>query len=430
MRKLIAGLLAGTICIAALGGCSGKNAAASGSGASGGSGEVKINFPTSWVGVSTSAPWFKDRQEAFNKQYAGKYKLEVEEIPGDQNYIDKMKVLFASNSLPDVIATGGYNLIDMMQSKFVDLAPYLEKDSAWKAHISKEGLQVNSRGDKVYGIPIDKQVMGYFYNKDLFQRAGITKTADTWDEFFQQADKLKAAGITPFSMDTADSGWVTSLMLGAMIGQNDAGEKFMNQNQPNNYNTPEFISAATNIQKLFKDYTTSDATGGKYENAASNFYAEKTAIIANGPWMISSFYDTTMAPEGFGDKVGIAAYPGNVMYNSGKIGFNVAAKTPETIEASLAFVKFMTSDESQKLALEMNGSIPDSETVTSDKVKPLVQETIQLGKGASRRINDFQSLWYANVVDAVSVQYPLLAKGSITPDKFATELTNAAAKNK
>lgn len=428
MRKLIASLLVGSMCIAALGGCSGGKTAASGSDAPGGS-VVKINFPTSWVGVSTSASWFKDRKEAFDKQFEGKYKLEVEEIPGDQNYIDKIKVLFASDSLPDVLATGGYNLIDMMQSKFVDLAPYLDKDPDWKAHISKEGLQVNSRGDKVYGIPVDKQVIGYFYNKDLFKKAGITKTADTWDEFFEQADKLKAAGITPFSMDTADSGWVTSLMLCAMIGKSDAGEKFMNQNQPENYQTQEFISAATDIQKMFKDYTTSDAIGGKYENAASNFYAEKTAVIANGPWMISSFYDETMAPEGFGDKVGIAAYPGNVMYNSGKIGFNIASKTPETTEASLAFVKFMTSDESQKLALELNGSIPDSPAVTSDKVKPLVQETIELGNNASRKINDFQSLWYASVVDKMSVQYPLLAKGSISPEKFADELTDTATKN-
>lgn len=432
MKRLIAGLLAGGICVAALGGCSGQSSSTqSGAGSQGGTGKVvSISFPTSWVGVSTSAPWFKNREEAFNKEYAGKYKLDVEEIAGDQNYVNKIKVLYASNSLPDVIAAGGYNLIDMMQSKLVDLAPYLAKDSTWKAHISAEGLQVNSRGDKVYGIPIDKQVMGYFYNKDLFKKAGIDKPATTWDEFFAQADKLKAAGITPFSMDTADSGWVTSLMLGAMIGQTDTGETFMNHTQPQSYNTPEFISAATNIQKMFRNYTTSDAVGGKYENAASNFYAERTAIIANGPWMISSFYDTTMAADGFGDKVGVAAYPGNVMYDSGKIGFNIAAKTPEKIEAAIAFVKFMTSDESQRINLEMNGSIPDSPTVTSSKVKPLVTQTIQLGKEASKKINDFQSLWYANVVDEISVQYPLLAGGSITPAQFAADLTNMAAKNK
>ena len=172
---------------------------------------------------------------------------------------------------------------------------------------------MNSRDGKLYGIPQSKQVIGYFYNKALFEKAGISGPAATWDEFFAQCEQFKAAGITPVSMDTADSGWVTSLMLGAMIGTSDAGEAFMNTLQPTDYNTPEFIEAAGNIQKLFMNYTTSDAVGGKYEHAAANFYAGKTAMIANGPWMISSFYDASMPPEGFADQVGVAAYPGNVM---------------------------------------------------------------------------------------------------------------------
>ncbi len=42
--------------------------------------------------------------------------------------------------------------------------------------------------------------------------------------------------------------------------------------------------------------------------------------------MISDFYDTSMVEDGFADKVGTAMYPGDVMYNSGKIGFNVASR--------------------------------------------------------------------------------------------------------
>lgn len=66
-------------------------------------------------------------------------------------------------------------------------------------------------------------------------------------KFFEQCDKLLDAGITPLSMDTADSGWVTSLMLGAMIGESDEGEQFMNTMLPTDYNTKEFIDAATRI---------------------------------------------------------------------------------------------------------------------------------------------------------------------------------------
>lgn len=426
MKKLLALTLAGTMMMGTLAGCGqgGNDSSADGGSASG---VVEIDFPTHWVGVSVTTEWFQDRLAAFNEQYGDQIKVNVEEIAGDQNYIDKMKVLYSSDSLPDVINTGGYNLIDSMMDQMVDLTPYI--DDELRTHGSDICWETNSRDGKVYGIPFTRQVIGYFYNKDLFAKAGIEKPAETWDEFFEQCDKLLAAGITPLSMDTADSGWVTSLMLGAMVAQTDEGEKFMNTSLPTDYNFPEFIEAAANIQKMFQKYTTADAIGGAYENAASNFYMEETAIIANGPWMISDFYDTSLVEDGFADKIGTAMFPGGVMYNSGKIGFNIASKDEEKLQAALTFVDFLTSEESQVKMLEMTGETPAMEGVSSDNVKPLVNEVISNGDNATRCINDFQSLWYANVVDEISVQYPLLAQGKITPEQFAQALTDAAAKN-
>lgn len=438
MKKVLALSLAAVTALGIFAGCGSKtedkkentettaNDGTSASDTSGGE-VTEISFPTHWVGVSVNTEWFQDRLEAFNAEYGDTIKVNVEEIAGDQNYVDKMKVLYSSNSLPDAINTGGYNLIDSMKDQLVDLTPYVDDE------LRKAGTDicwdVNSRDGKIYGIPYTKQVIGYFYNKDLFAQAGIEKPAETWDEFFEQCDKLLDAGITPLSMDTADSGWVTSLMLGAMVGQTDAGEEFMNTNLPTDYNTPEFIEAVGNIQTMFRKYTTSDAVGGKYENAASNFFMEETAIIANGPWMISDFYDTSLVEEGFADKIGTAMYPGGVMYNSGKIGFNIASKDEKTLEATLTFVKFLTNEESQRKMLEMTGDIPSADGITSDEVKPLVNEVIENGNKATHSINDFQSLWYANVVDEISIQYPLLAQGEITPEQFAQALTDAAAKN-
>ncbi|WP_097015668.1 ABC transporter substrate-binding protein [Anaerocolumna aminovalerica] len=437
LKKVAGVLLIGVMAMGMLSGCGAKNRETGNKSNTGNtqvtdgvneSGKIiEINFPTSWVGVSSSTEWFNNRLKAFNEQYSDKYKVVVEEIAGDQAYVDKLKVLYSSKSLPDVISAGGYNLIDSMRDQLIDLTSFVDQE--WKDSVSEVCWDVNSRDGNIYGIPYSRQVIGYFYNKDLFEKAGIKEPAKTWDEFFEQCDKLLAEGITPVSMDTADSGWLTSLLLGAMIASNDEGEKFMNTSLPKNYNTQEFIDAAGMIQKLFQKYTTQDAIGGKYENGASNFFMEQTAIIANGPWMVSDFYDTFMVEEGFADKIGTAMFPGDVMYNSGKIGFNIAAKSEEQLKASLEFVKFMTSADSQQKMLEMTGDIPADVNVTSDNIYPLINEVVENGNHAARNINDFQSLWYANVVDEISIQYPLLAQGQITPEEFATALTKAAEKN-
>ena len=442
-RRMVSLALAGTMAATLITGCgtssstSTSSAAASSSGAStttsssssssSGSGVVEISFPTMWVGVNSSAEWFENRLEAFNEEYGDQIKVNIEEIAGDQEYVDKIKVLYSSNALPDIFNAGGYNLIDTMSDQLVDLTPYIDED--FYNSMPDYCWETNSRDGKIYGIPLSRQTIGYFYNKDLFAQAGIDKPAETWDEFFEDCDKLLAAGITPVSMDTADSGWCTSLMLGAMIAQDDEGEKFMNTLLPTDYNTEEFINAATMIQTMFQKYTTADAIGGRYEDAASNFFTEETAMIANGPWMVADFYDTSMTDEGFSDKIGVAAFPGNVMYNSGKIGFQIGAKDEETIKAAVTFAEFMSSAESQKVALEMTGEVPANTSVTSENVHSQVSDTIELANNASRNINDFQSLWYANVVDEISIQYPRLAQGEITPEEFAQALTDAAQKN-
>lgn len=43
---------------------------------------------------------------------------------------------------------------------------------------------------KHYAVPYDKYVMGFYYNKKLFEEANVTATPTTWDEFLETARKL------------------------------------------------------------------------------------------------------------------------------------------------------------------------------------------------------------------------------------------------
>ena len=64
---------------------------------------------------------------------------------------------------------------------------------------------------------------------------------------------------------------------------------------------------------MFKEYTTADAVGGKYDPMATHFFNGEVAMFPNGPWMIPDFREPEKAPEGFYDKVGIMLMPGNGM---------------------------------------------------------------------------------------------------------------------
>ena len=432
-KRLLALTMAAVMVTGLLAGC-GKSDDAD---AASDSGVITINYPTFQCGVNTAAPVVAQLVEEFNTEYEGKYQIKLEEVPGDANYVDKIKVQLGTGDLPPVVYGGGYNLLDLALAKdlVVDLTDAVNGDADWKALYSDTSLATNSRDGKIYASSVEGSVVGYFYNKDLFAKAGITAPATTWDEFFKQCDTLKAAGITPLSMDTADSAWVTQLMWGAMVAtSNESGLEFMKTMNPSDYNTPEMIAAVENIQKMLKEYTTLDAIGGKYENAANNFLSGQTAMIANGPWMIGDFSDTTKAPEGFADKVGAAVYPGNFVYDAPIQGYFVTKQDdPKVQEAAIAMVKFFTSAHAQQLGLEMQGMVPASDTVkvtdSAAEKYPLLGDFLGQAANASVRSDNMQATMYSNLLDVVSQNLPLLYSGELDAAAFCQTLTDGAAKN-
>lgn len=399
--------------------------------------EIVINYPTFQCGVNTASPVVDQLIEEFNAEYAGKYRIQKEDVPGDANYVDKIKVQLGTGDLPPVVYGGGYNLLDLALAKdvVVDLTPYVEADPEWKALYSDVALTTNSRDGKIYASSSEGSLVGYFYNKELFAQAGIAEPAKTWDEFWQQCDKLKAAGITPLALDTADSAWVTSLWAGAMIATSgDEGYEFMKQMNPIDYNNQPTIDAFTNVQKMLQEYTTLDAIGGKYEHAANNFLSGQAAMIANDPWMIGDFSDETKTTADFADKVGVAIFPGNFVYDAPIQGYFVTKQDdPALEEAAVEMVKFFTSAHAQQVALEVQGMVPASSTVeiteTAKQNYPLLVEFLDLAEGATVRTDNLQATMYPNLLDVVSQDLPLLASGEMTPTEFCQTLSTEAAKN-
>lgn len=399
--------------------------------------EIVINYPTFQCGVNTASPVVDQLIEEFNAEYAGKYRIQKEDVPGDANYVDKIKVQLGTGDLPPVVYGGGYNLLDLALAKdvVVDLTSYVEADPEWKALYSDVALTTNSRDGKIYASSSEGSLIGYFYNQELFEKAGIAEPAKTWDEFWEQCDKLKAAGITPLALDTADSAWVTSLWAGAMIATSgDEGYEFMKQMNPIDYNNQPTIDAFTNVQKMLQEYTTLDAIGGKYEHAANNFLSGQAAMIANGPWMIGDFSDETKTTADFADKVGVAIFPGNFVYDAPIQGYFVTKQDdPALEEAAVEMVKFFTSAHAQQVALEVQGMVPASSTVeiteTAKQNYPLLVEFLDLAEGATVRTDNLQATMYPNLLDVVSQDLPLLASGEMTPTEFCQTLSTEAAKN-
>ncbi len=403
-----------------------------------GDGPIEISYATFMVGSHASAEAETEVIEAFNKEYEGKIKVVVEELPSDDAFVDKMKTLASSKSLPDVvIGKNGIRELAIENGQAVDLKPYLEADSEWMKYVGEDAMNYNMQDDgAVYSISNQRQLIGYFYNKEMFEDAGITP-AKTWDEWMSNNEKLSAKGYTPLALMTGENAWTSNLWLAAYIGtQGDAGNKFMNTTYPESYNTDEMVAGLDMMKTCLQKYTTPDAIGAIYANAANNFEQGNVAMIANGPWMCPDFTDTTKSAEGFQDKVGVALYPEDGLISQFEVGYILCTngKSEAEQQAALEFLKFKTGKYAQSVFLEKADVLPLTDNVEiSAEYKaenPVLAELLEIAPNAKYTFGNLDNNAHESVIDEFAVRYPELAYDEITAEDFATHLTEAAEASK
>ena len=124
----------------------------------------------------------------FKEQYPY---IEVEWEDVTQGYDERLSVMLASHSLPDVFNNLGFNMLDWwLKGGILDIIPYLDTDPDISADDFIKAIQDTCliEGD-YWGLAYDASVMVVFYNKDLFDQMGVPYPQDSWtkEDFLEAA---------------------------------------------------------------------------------------------------------------------------------------------------------------------------------------------------------------------------------------------------
>jgi len=394
-----------------------------------------------WVGGgdSPSDQWFRDAVDCFNQKYAGKLTLDIEYVPGQHDYIEKLKTEYAAGELPPIVTLKRDPTLAQLwidNDELIDLRPYFDASPEWSTLALADSVELNTIDGKLVAAP-DAWItpIGIFYNTELFGQAGLSEFPEEWDAFFAALDQLKEAGITPLSLHTDDTAWSAILLYEALIARTSEGREFLNIKFPDDYNQPFLIEPTEDLARLF-DYTTPDAIGAVYPMAANHFLNGDTAMMPNGPWMIGDFRDPEKSSEGFGDKVDVALYPGNVaVSDTGRqLGeFAIVKGLDPAVEAGAAeFIKWMRSpDVVRQRVLRLGSTAPNLELTEEEmaQLDPLAAKLMQLVQEHQAPVlPNYQGQWNTIIQNETLVQgLPQLALGNITAEEFLQMLTDAAA---
>jgi ABC-type glycerol-3-phosphate transport system substrate-binding protein len=119
---------------------------------------------------------------------------------------------------------------------------------------------------KYFQLPANTQTIPpIYYNKKLFAAAGVTSEPKTWPELLAAAEKLKAAGTTPFVIGGGKDGFASSMLLAGIVSTDVYGKN------------KDWLSHRREDKVKFAD-TDFSAALTKFADLAAKGYVDKTSI--------------------------------------------------------------------------------------------------------------------------------------------------------
>lgn len=178
INKLIAGVASAAMIVTAFSAC--------GSASSSGK---KLDFITGMATGSVHLKTLQSITDEFEKANPG---VEINLIPASQDFTNDIKVRLAAKNAPDLWNTHGWSRD--RYAKFLE--PLQNRSWASKMKpITKEAFMEDD--GTFYALPLDIQVTGVLYNKDVLDKVGVDPNElNTWDEFNDACQKVKDAGLT------------------------------------------------------------------------------------------------------------------------------------------------------------------------------------------------------------------------------------------
>lgn len=354
---------------------------------------------------------------------------------GDPRIADKVRIRAIGRDFPDATdaALLWPNLIEA--GEVVDLTPWLEGpnwegDARWADTFLPGVLERWRVGEGVYGVPFAHAVICIFYNKRQFAEHGWT-VPRTWDELFALAEKMRAAGVAPFSFPGVYLRYGDFFLRAAhynLVGR--AGYDAYNRLEPGTRSDPRFVRAAAVLQRLATECFLEGYEGMTHTAAQLAFIEGRAAMTVSGSWFVSEMRgklppDFELGQFNFPVFEDGVADPDDLQTGSGYyFVFSRSRHVAETVD----FFRFLTSRERAIAFARQLDSPAAVRGIPAEAFSPLMADTAaMIARSRGSYGQPPGSVAYTALVEqAMTDLRHRLMSGQITPEAFARELEAAA----
>ena len=270
------------------------------------------------------------------------------------DYEKQLTLGIASGELPDLVILDGCGMASFIQlGLFGDIS---DADINWDEYM--EGPMESTMLDgKHYGIPFATNCTALFYNKDLFDAAGIDYPDEntTWDEFHEMAKALTKDGVSGFGNAATNTDEGTFQCLQWLY---TAGGSYTD--------IEDGVDAYKLMQEMIEDGSwTKECENWTQSDVNNNFMAGNLAMQQNGPWQIPGIeanapdlnYGVTVLPKKDADSEQATSILG---------GENMGVVNKDDTSGAEAFLKYYDQTDVMVDAMKQYGSYPPKTEAAKD----------------------------------------------------------------
>jgi multiple sugar transport system substrate-binding protein len=312
------------------------------------------------------------------------------------DYFTKLTADFTAGNAPDVFqASGQYYPTYIAQNQILELGPLMQQNG-YKNNFAKGIDPVTGADGKTYGLTVDWNATGFYYNKDLLAKAGVTDAQMqnlTWNPTdggtFGQVVKaltvddkgkhgnqpgfdpkhIKTYGIQLMAPQDPNGSQTFSSFAGALGWQ--AGDTFPYPTQIP-YADPRFSATMKYLRSLSDDgFAPTLGEFGENTSVEDQLTSGKIAMMIQGSWDVATFAGNAKTHVGVAPLVKDSASGNGLIQGGGDLEF--VWKGSKNQDAAYKWVTYMTSDACQQAAAQANpaffSAIPSVFDTTAAAVK-------------------------------------------------------------
>jgi multiple sugar transport system substrate-binding protein len=408
-----AALVVGLALTAGCGSAAGPNSSA------GNSGDKLVVWD--WKSGDAKAAGYVEKAKAdFAKKHPG-VTVEFVAQPFDQ-YYTLLGTAIQSGKGPDVILFNGGGQIRDRSDALAPLDEFVTDDKSRLA-----GWDAFSKAGKVYAEPVTLQGHPIYYNKDLYQKAGLNPDAPakTWDDFVKNCGVIsEKTGTKCFALGNKE-GYGIQFWLSAM------GSAILTPQEYDDWIAGKRDWSAADVKRIFELWKQAGETGlnsdganstAMFNDAFTTFDSAKAANVIGlmsdvGHWKDFAEF---LTPDKLGVMLAPVVNPASKpsLPFDGGIGYGVAKWTKDP-KLAADLVRSLTSTDALKAFYTDGGAIVSDTTVDVSSGGPSVKTIVSEVKSGKPALHVALSSKTLDLMGRLSQQ---LLSGSATVDDVVQQL--------